>query len=45
VWWLDALNDVLVAKARAMSGEDGPESSLDWDAMNDKTKGVPDGEP
>ena len=37
-FWLDAMFDVLSAKAKAMSGEE-PESSLDWDAMNPDDEG------
>jgi len=33
-WWLDALTDVLVKKAKALSDEDDEDSDLDWDAMN-----------
>ena len=38
-FWLDAMFDVLSAKAKAMSGEDPNESSLDWDAMNPDDEG------
>lgn len=40
--WIDAMNDVLIAKVKAANGEDVDDASLDWDALNPDDTGSGD---